>query len=79
MDTLPIYPKFYYCRGKVSDLKWILTRMSCIPENKRAEVALEYQTIYLSKKNGRKDANEYLNGLAKEYRDRANGKQQKKV
>ncbi len=68
-----IYPKFYYQRGKDSDRKWILIRMKHIPQNKQVEVSQAYEKLYLSGANGRKAANTYLQGIAKEYR-LSNGK-----
>ena len=68
----PIMPKFYFYRGKAgSDRDWIMKRMAVIPRDRQAEVALEYEKRYLSKNAGfgRKRANEYLQGVAVEYRD----------
>ena len=68
----PIMPKFYYYRGRSgSDRDWIMKRMAVIPKDRQAEVALEYEKRYLSKNAGfgRKRANEYLQGVAVEYRD----------
>jgi hypothetical protein len=63
-----LYPKFYYQRGRVSDRDWVLGRMSIIPEDKKQSVCDEYEKLFLSGKGGRKLANTYLNGIAKEYR-----------
>lgn len=79
MRDLPIYPKFYYCRGKVSDRDWIMVRMRAIPSSKQQEVADHYEKLYLSGKQGRKAANTYLQGVATEYRSERNAKQKAQV
>lgn len=61
-----IYPKYYYQRcGGESDRDWILTRMFYLPNDKRKEVADHYEDLYRSK--GRKEANTYLQNIAKPY------------
>lgn len=72
-----IYPKFYFCRNGKSDLDWITRKLAFIPCGKLQEVCEQYEKLYLSRKNGRKDANEYLNGIATEFRK--NGGKQKKM
>ena len=66
--TRLIRPLFYHCRRGVSDCNWIIQRIKCIPEDRRREVSNRYETLYLTAKNGRKEANEYLDGVASEYR-----------
>lgn len=68
----PIMPKFYHYRGKAgSDRDWIMKRMAVIPKDRQAAVALEYEKRYLNKNAGfgRQLANQYLQGVAVEYRD----------
>ncbi len=62
-----IYPKYYHCRFGISDKKWIFEKMAYIPDDKKQEVANKYENLYLQGGNGRKRANEYLAGIAKEY------------
>ena len=71
MQDPPIYPKFYFCMGKVSDKVWIFSRMNDIPQDRRQEVATEYENLYLAERSpwvARKKANTFLNGVAHEYR-----------
>lgn len=71
----PIMPLFWYCRGGVSDRDWIKVRMLNVPEDKRQEVADRYDHLFLSERgNVRKKANEFLHGVATEYRVKAHGK-----
>ena len=68
----PIMPKFYHYRGKAgSDRDWIMKRMAVIPRERQAAVAQEYEKRYLNKNAGfgRQLANQYLQGVAVEYRD----------
>lgn len=72
----PIMPKFYHYRGKAgSDRDWIMKRMAAIPKERQAAVAQEYERRYLNKNTGfgRKLANEYLQGVAAEYRNQRRG------
>lgn len=72
----PIMPKFYYYRGKAgSDRDWIMKRMAVIPKERQAAVAQEYEKRYLNKNAGfgRQLANQYLQGVAVEYRDQRRG------
>jgi len=64
-----IRPLFYKWRGK-SDRPWIVEKIRAIPESRRREVSNHYETLFLRNKGGtgRKDANEYLNAIASEYR-----------
>lgn len=68
MSKFPVRPLFYHCRRGVSDCNWVVQRMKQIPEDKRQEVANKYESLFLTAKNGRKEANQYLNGVATEYR-----------
>ena len=61
-----IYPKFYHYKNRVSDLNWILRKMAVIPEDKKKEVSMNYENIYLSQ--GRRAPNEYLHGVAVNYK-----------
>lgn len=65
-----ILPKFYYYRRGVSDRNFIEVRMAHIPPSKQKEVADRYEQLYLKNKLGRKAANEYLHGVASEYRNK---------
>mgnify|MGYP003148874002 FL=1 len=54
-----------------------MVRMAVIPAHKQQEVADEYDRLYMAKNySGRRQANEYLNGVAREYREylRAQGR-----
>lgn len=64
-----IRPLFYHWRNG-SDCKWIISRMKVIPESRRREVSNHYENLFLRNEGGtgRKDANEYLDGVAREYR-----------
>ena len=71
MDKQLTMPRFYYYRGrKGSDRNFIESRMSVIPAHRKHEVSMEYERLYLHKSsaNARKSANEYLHGIAREYR-----------
>lgn len=71
MDKQLTMPRFYYYRGRSgSDRNFIEKRMSVIPDHRKHEVALEYERLYLHKSSvsARKAANEYLHGIAREYR-----------
>ena len=68
-----ILPKWYFYRGHCSDLDFIKARMSHIPKEKQQSVADEYERLFCDNQPvamaaGRKKANEYLHGLAKQYR-----------
>lgn len=72
MGAVIHYPKFYHYAGKAdSDKDWIMARMAVIPPEKQEEVAREYERRFLHKDKhfGRRIANEYLQGVAVEYRD----------
>lgn len=65
-----IYPLFYHQIGKDSDRDWILSRMAAIPEERKSEVAREYERLFLGGIPGnRKEANTYLHNEAVKYRD----------
>ena len=68
MSDFPVRPLLYHCRRGQNDCAWIIQRMWQIPEGKRQEVANNYENLFMTAKNGRKEANEYLNGIATEYR-----------
>ena len=73
-------PRFWFCRHGTSDRTWIESRMIEIPEDKRQEVADEYEHLFMSRSGGnRKSANTYINNVALEYRQARHGKQQKRV
>ena len=65
------FPLFYHYRKGASDRRWIEKRMSWVPESKRFEVSREYERLY--KSMGRKQANEFIHDLAKEYREARKG------
>lgn len=67
MSDLPIYPIHYFQRGKDCDLDWILRQIRHIPSAKQREVSDEYERLF-GQKGGRKLANTYLHGVAKEFR-----------
>jgi len=68
MIEFPVRPLLYHCRRGQNDCAWIIQRMWQIPEGKRQEVANNYENLFLTAKNGRKEANEYLNEFACRYR-----------
>ena len=74
MYPITTYPKFYYQRGKQSDKNWIMSRMCRIPPEHQAEVAKEYEERYLigTQLRGRRNANTYLQQVAKEFYDKDN-------
>ena len=68
-----ITPKFYFCRGGVSDRDGIEACMRHIPEDKQQQISDEYERRYL--KNGhidvseaRKEANKWLGDVARKYK-----------
>lgn len=64
-----IHPRHYYLRDGKSDAQWIMSRMAIIPADKQAEIAKEYERLYLAADNqARKRANTWLDGIAREYR-----------
>lgn len=68
-----ILPKWYFYRGHCSDLDFIKARMSHIPKEKQQGVSDEYERLFCDNQPvamavGRKQANEYLHELAKQYR-----------
>lgn len=71
--TKLIRPLFYYCRdAKDNDCARTISRMRVIPEELRREVSNKYEKIFLnrdgSRVNSRKDANDYLDRIARKYR-----------
>ena len=65
------YPLFWYQRGKDSDRNWIFKMLHFIPDSKKQEVSDQYEKLFFGPGNGRKKANEFLHGVAKEYRTNA--------
>lgn len=68
-----IYPSRYFYRRGVSDKNLILSLMEHIPPHKQQEVSDKYELLYLQDgpenvAKGRKEANEYLEAIAKHYR-----------
>lgn len=68
-----ILPKWYFYRGHCNDLDFIKARMSHIPKEKQQSVSDEYERLFcdnqpVAKAAGRKQANEYLHSVAKQYR-----------
>ena len=66
-----IRPILYYCYDKNnSDQDWIIQRMKVIPEKLRREVSNEYERLVKPNDgySGRRAANEYLDGIASQYR-----------
>lgn len=64
-------PRSYYYSKSHSDRDLIRSKMSDIPKDKKHEVSKKYEKLYLAGKTsalGRKNANTWLNGIAKEYR-----------
>ena len=63
-------PLIWHYRGK-SDQAGIRKRMRVIPENLKQEVANKYECIFIQNNNGtgRKDANEFLDKIARQYKD----------
>lgn len=68
--TKLIRPIMYFCRRGVNDVHWIIKKMRVVPEDRRQEVTNHYENLFIRNvdNNGRKDANEYLDGVASEYR-----------
>ena len=62
-------PTTWHFRGD-SDCNRIMSRMRVIPEHLRAEVAEGYDKIFMPNVNntGRKDANEWLDEIARQYK-----------
>lgn len=67
VSDLPICPAHYFQRGGECDLKWIIRQMRHVPPAKQREVSDEYERLFVQK-GGRKVANFYLHGVAKEFR-----------
>lgn len=67
------YPKFYFHRGGVSDKRFVMQRMAVIPADPpiiRHEISREYEARFVDGTgNRRKEANEWLNQVALNYRD----------
>ena len=68
--TKLIRPIMYFCRRGVNDVFFIIQRIKCIPEGRRREVSNHYEKLLRPNDGcaGRKEANEYLDGVASEYR-----------
>ena len=69
-----ITPKFYFCRGGVSDRKDIERCMIHIPEGKQQQVCDEYERRYLMNghinvSEARERANKWLGDVARKYKD----------
>lgn len=63
------YPIMYYQRGKESDKKFILQRMSVIPDDLKHEVSEQYERVYGNGSHvNRKAANVWLNDEAMKYK-----------
>ncbi len=75
------YPRFYHSRGKDSDKKFVLGRMSAIPLERKAEVSARYELIYLDKENPdrRGHANTYLQGEMRKYVKKKNNDEARKA
>jgi hypothetical protein len=60
----------YFSRQGVSDINWILKKMRAIPEDRRREVTNHYEQLlkFNDGCSGRREANEYLDAVASEYR-----------
>jgi len=65
-----IYPIWFYGRTKGnSDLKFILSRLSVIPDKYKRRVCDKYEKIYQKKEIGyRRNANTYLHKVAIRFR-----------
>ena len=63
------YPHRYYQRGKICDIKFILSRMAELPEELKLSVSKEYEKFkpWLGGEN-RKAANIWLNNQALQFR-----------
>lgn len=72
VETKLTMPLVYFYRGKNSDRALIEDLMNCIPDQRKHEVAKEYERIYLSAfPRNRKAANDYLEDMATLYSDSA--------
>lgn len=73
----PVMPMYYHGRVRESDREWIRKRMAVIPADIQGGVASEYSRIFRlgHPEGGRKKANEYLHGVAVEYRDEMRARQ----
>jgi hypothetical protein len=60
----------FFCRRGVNDIYWIIKKMKVIPEDRRREVTNQYEQLlkFNDGCSGRKEANEYLQAVANEYR-----------
>lgn len=63
--TFAHFPKFYHCDRFGSDKQWIKEKFKYIPPDQHEEISKKYDNLYLGA--GRKAANTYLHGIAKEY------------
>lgn len=74
------YPIRYFSRGKNSDLKFILSRMSVIPERLKLEVSDKYESFRpeLGGEN-RKKANYWLHDEALKYKSNPQPSERQKV
>lgn len=62
-------PLFYHCRGGESDLSFVQRCICWIPDGQRHAVSVEYERLFLAGgRDGRKNANTFLHGLASSYR-----------
>ena len=71
------YPIIYYCRGGISDKDFIIKMMKFIPEKERVAVSNKYMVIFCGDPDTnvrRKEANTFLHGEAKKYRELSLGK-----
>lgn len=64
------YPRFYFCRGGVSDRKFVMSRMAVIPKEHKHAVSSEYERLFANgrTREQRRAANEYMHRVASEYR-----------
>jgi hypothetical protein len=60
----------FFCRRGVNDIYWIIKKFKVIPEDRRREVTNQYEKLlkFNDGCSGRKEANEYLDSVANEYR-----------
>lgn len=64
------YPHRYYARGKISDRKFVLSRMSVIPEDMKYAVSMRYMSFEPVKGgDNRRMANTWLHEDASKYRN----------
>ena len=68
LSPLKTMPIMYFCRGGVSDRHCIAQLMRCIPEHLKHFAAEQYERIYWDG-SGREQANRWLDGVARKYRN----------